>query len=91
MRIVLTAFVPCLLIGCAADDPAAPARAATDAVATTGLVAVKVPACAATVVVGGLAAGIAALSPDPHAPDVQESVSEGVDHNCGPPYVVTSP
>lgn len=78
------------LSSCAAPPP--DQRVSTvSAVGTPFLIALKVPACVATVLVAGPAAALqqlAAPNEDGLQPDIRPALDAGVDENCGPPYVV---
>jgi hypothetical protein len=67
---------------------------------TPALIGLKVPACAATVAIGGPVAALTELARPSSAvaaakPDVDDNVQirdyvdDGIVENCGPPYVVT--
>ena len=87
-----------LLAGCShasSDEPVAPA--VTGAIGTPFLIAMKIPVCAATLVVAGPITALSELAaPPPVAPDdyhglfnasIRDEVVEGVHNNCGPPYI----
>jgi hypothetical protein len=79
------------LCGCAAPPPDQQVSV-TSAVGTPFLIAFKVPACVATVLVAGPAAALqqlAAPNEDGLQSDIRPALDAGIYENCGPPYVVT--
>lgn len=63
-------------------------------VGTPFLIAFKVPACVATVLVAAPAVGASAMIPredNPQQGMARQIFAKGVRDNCGPPYVVTPP
>jgi hypothetical protein len=89
-RLALLAFL-LGLSGCAAPPPPDQQVSVAGAVGTPFLIALKVPACVATVLVAGPAAALqqlAAPNEDGLQPDIRPALDAGVDENCGPPYVV---
>jgi hypothetical protein len=81
-----------------ASVPASPVEAAASAEATGGtvaavvgtpfLMALKIPACAASLPVVGVMAGLTQLSADPDGPATRRELGYGLASNCGPPYWV---
>ena len=66
---------------------------AIDVVGTPFYVALKIPVCAATVVIAAPLAAIAGLAdPSPNAAegDPKSDLDHGIRRNCGPPYVLSS-
>lgn len=95
-RIVLTGLVLALLGGCVAapGDPAAPASGGAGvltAVATPALVIAKVPLCTLTLIAAAPLGATAALLPpsDPLGAETRQGLADGINQNCGPPWVVT--
>jgi hypothetical protein len=79
------------LCGCAVPPPDQQVSVAS-AVGTPLLIAFKVPACVATVLVAGPAAALqqlAAPNQDGLQSDIRPALDAGIDENCGPPYLVT--
>jgi mannose/fructose/N-acetylgalactosamine-specific phosphotransferase system component IIC len=84
-----------VLAGCvnsATNSPPQPSFAGI--VGTPFLIAFKIPVCAATIAMGGPIAGAAALTatgPDANYAEVSvlRAVDNGLNQNCGPPYLVT--
>jgi hypothetical protein len=79
--------------GCAAPPPPPPAEPVSpvSAIGTPFLIAFKIPACLATVVIAGPAAALqqmAAPGEDGLQPDIRPALDAGLDANCGPPYYV---
>lgn len=82
-------FGAALLSACANGSPPASPLAST--VGTPFYVALKIPICAATIAMGGLAAGVQGLAPgseDFREEDIRQDVDNGFRQNCGPPYVL---
>jgi hypothetical protein len=64
-----------------------------DAVGTPFYIALKIPVCAATIVIAAPLAGIAGLadpSPNAAAHDPKSDLDYGLRRNCGGPYALTS-
>ena len=83
------------LAGCAEPPPpqAQPVSQASPSTVfgTPFLIALKVPACIATVVIAGPAAALqqlAAPNQDGLQSDIRPALDAGIDQNCGPPYYV---
>jgi hypothetical protein len=92
--IVLFASV---LAGCASEpagdahgssDAGNPGKTAVSVIGTPFLLAFKIPVCIATAVIAGPIAGAAALTSNDGGAGVQRVLGEGLDANCGPPYVL---
>ena len=80
-----------LLPGCAAPPPPAQQASAVSVIGTPFLIALKVPACVATLAIAGPAAALqqmAAPTEDRLHPDIRPALDAGIDANCGPPYYV---
>jgi hypothetical protein len=81
------------LAGCANDGGQGSRMSFGDAVvaavATPVLLALKVPICATTVAIAAPVAGVGTMSPNRRT-WVQRELADGVDQNCGPPYVAAS-
>ena len=93
MRIGIVAlFGACLLSACASSNGGPPPGTVASAVGTPFYIAFKIPVCAATVVLGGAAAGAQGLAPTSDnyaAHDIRPAVDQGLRENCGPPYLLT--
>jgi len=96
-KIVLALAVTLALAGCAstpppdqaaASPPPSPGRTAVNIIGTPFLIAFKIPVCAITAVVAGAIAGAAQLGSASGAASVDQALGEGLETNCGPPYVV---
>lgn len=61
------------------------------AVGTPFLIVAKVPVCILTLVVAGPAAAVSELGEDDNSlgQEVHQSLADGIDRNCGPPYAVS--
>jgi hypothetical protein len=65
-----------------------PGDAVVSAVGTPFYLVFKGVVCVASVAIAAPVAGLVALSDSRYAPEVQESLGDGVSQNCGPPYVL---
>lgn len=74
--------------GCAASPPPPAGTPLITAVGTPLLIALKVPFCAATVVIAAPLAGISGFAPTEEASDLRHHLDVGIGQNCGPPYVL---
>jgi hypothetical protein len=87
----LSMFAALLLAGCASESGTTESDhgggSAVGAVATPFLIALKIPVCLATAVLGGPVAAAAALA---HNAEAERAVNEGLSRNCGPPYAIGS-
>lgn len=76
-----------------APVPASPSAGTTllSVVGTPFLVIFKIPVCILTVVVAGPVAGVSELSnpSDPAGADLRRQLGQGIEQNCGPPYVIS--
>ncbi len=95
-RIVLAGLAAASLGACAATPDNGGAQmtggqAVLTAIGTPFLIVAKVPLCALTIVAAGPVGATASLVPpsDPLGHDVRQGLADGIDQNCGPPYVVT--
>jgi hypothetical protein len=81
-----------LLSGCASPPPPGTQISYASAVGTPFYIALKVPVCAATLVMAaplGALQGLAAPSQQGSLqPDLRPSLDAGIVDNCGPPYVL---
>jgi hypothetical protein len=81
-----------LLAGCAEPPPPQVQMVSpVSVIGTPFLIAFKVPACIATVVLAGPATALqqmAAPTQDGLQPDLRPVFEAGIDQNCGPPYYV---
>jgi hypothetical protein len=61
------------------------------AIGTPFLIVAKVPVCVLTLVVAGPAAAVNELSEDDNSlgQEVNQSLADGIDRNCGPPYAIS--
>lgn len=66
-----------------------PGDAAVSVVGTPFYFVFKSVACVASVAIAAPMAGLAALSESPSAPEVRRGLGDGVNQNCGPPYVLS--
>lgn len=66
-----------------------PGDAAVSVVGTPFYLAFKGMTCAVSAVVAAPVAGIAALSESRFAPEIRESLGDGLKQNCGPPYALS--
>jgi hypothetical protein len=79
------------LFGCTESPPPPQSVSTITAIGTPFLIAFKIPACVATVVIAGPAAALqqlAAPNEDGLQPDIRPALDAGLVHNCGPPYEV---
>jgi hypothetical protein len=97
MRRILSAGLLVAALGACAAQPDQSARpadggaVALSAVGTPFLIAFKVPVCLVTLVIAGPVAGVASLTDrsSPLGGEVRDGLSDGINQNCGPPYVVS--
>jgi hypothetical protein len=68
-----------------------PGDAAVSVVGTPFYLAFKGVTCAMSAVIAAPVAGIAALSESRFAPQIRESLGDGLKQNCGPPYALSEP
>lgn len=66
-----------------------PGDAAVSVVGTPFYLVFKSVACVASVAITAPVAGVAALSESRLAPEVRRGLGDGVNQNCGPPYVLS--
>jgi hypothetical protein len=66
-----------------------PGDAAVSVLGTPFYLVFKGTVCAASAVIAAPFAGLVALSESPFAPEARRELREGLDHNCGPPYVLS--
>jgi hypothetical protein len=81
------------LVGCAAS-PEAPRQQATfvSVVGTPLLIALKIPTCVVSIAIAGPLAGASQLAVSTSVidePSLRRDLDKGLNHNCGPPYVVS--
>ena len=90
---VLASALAVVLAGCAGDDRSVGqmsfGEAVVAAVATPVLLALKIPFCATTVAIAAPIGAMGTLSPNRRERVLRE-LGEGVNQNCGPPYVASS-
>jgi hypothetical protein len=65
-----------------------PGDAVVSAVGTPFYLVFKGVVCVASVAIAAPVAGLVALSDSRYAPEVQDSLGDGVSQNCGPPWVL---
>jgi hypothetical protein len=83
--------VPLFLFGCTEQPPPPQSVSTISVVGTPFLIALKIPACVATVAISGPAAALqqlAAPNEDGLQPDIRPALDAGMVQNCGPPYYV---
>ncbi len=83
--------VSLFLSGCTEQPPPPQSVATITAIGTPFLIALKIPACVATVAISGPAAALqqlAAPNEDGLQPDIRPALDAGLVQNCGPPYYV---
>jgi hypothetical protein len=97
-RILSTGLLLATVAACAAQPdqstttrPANGGEVTLSAVGTPFLIAFKVPVCLVTLVIAGPVAGVASLTDrsSPLGGEVRDGLSDGINQNCGPPYVVS--
>ena len=66
-----------------------PGNAAVSVLGTPFYLAVKGATCAASAAIAVPVAGIAASSNSHFAPEIQRGLGDGINQNCGPPYVLS--
>ena len=66
-----------------------PGDAAVSVLGTPFYLAFKGATCAASAAIAVPVAGIAALSESHFAPEIQRGLGDGINQNCGPPYVLS--
>lgn len=69
----------------------APGSPLLEIIGTPFLIALKIPVCVLTIVVAAPVAGLSELSGsgDEDGRDMRRQLGNGIDRNCGPPYVVS--
>jgi hypothetical protein len=95
-RTVMAGTLALALAACAAQPQGAATQpdAGTAILAAVGepfLIIAKVPVCALTLVAAGPIGAVAQVT-DPANPlghDIRQSLADGIDQNCGPPYYVS--
>jgi len=94
MRSRIAALLVALaLVGCT-SGPQAPKQEATfiSAIGTPFLIALKIPACAGSIAIAGPLAGASQLAESSSLIDefdLRRNLNDGLNRNCGPPYVVS--
>jgi hypothetical protein len=93
-RVILVILLA--LTGCAIPPPsdvAAPptsaGRTALSIIGTPFLIAFKIPVCVVSAALAGPLAGVAQLSDTYQRTRLDYDLGDGLERNCGPPYVVT--
>ncbi len=76
------------LVGCANPPPPSPGRTALSVIGTPFLLAFKIPVCVVSAVMAAPLAGAAELAGTSQADSLEQSLGEGLERNCGPPYAV---
>src|SRR5260370_16440227 len=72
----------------AVSPPPSPGRTALSIIGTPFLIAFKIPVCVISAVMAGALVGAAQLASTSDAASVEQALGEGLETNCGPPYVV---
>jgi hypothetical protein len=89
MHKIALALVPALaLTGCASTPPPSPGRTALSVIGTPFLLAFKIPVCVVSAAVAVPLAGAAELAGTSQAASLEQSLGDGLEKNCGPPYMV---
>jgi hypothetical protein len=89
MKKIALAFVLALvLVGCASESQPSPGSTALSVIGTPFLLAFKIPVCVVSAVVAAPLAGAAELAGTSQAVSLEPSLGDGLERNCGPPYVV---
>jgi hypothetical protein len=76
-----------VLAGCASAPPS-PGRTVLSVIGTPFLLAFKIPVCIVSAAVSAPLAGAAEIAGTRQADSLEESLSDGLERNCGPPYAV---
>jgi hypothetical protein len=96
-KIALALVLALALAGCASasppgqatvSPPPSPGRTALSIISTPFLIAFKIPVCIISAVMAGALVGAAQLGSTSDAASVEQALGEGLETNCGPPYVV---
>jgi hypothetical protein len=86
------ALLACLLAGCTAPPPQSSQISYVSAIGTPFYIAMKVPVCAATLVVAGPLGALQGLAAPGEEgslqPDIRPILDAGIADNCGPPYLL---
>jgi hypothetical protein len=77
------------LAGCANAPPQTPGSTALSVIGTPFLLAFKIPVCIVSAAIAAPLAGAAELARTSQAFYLEQSLGEGLESNCGPPYVVS--
>jgi hypothetical protein len=76
------------LCGCASAPPQSPGSTALSVIGTPFLLAFKIPVCIVSAALAAPLAGAAELARTNQAYGIEQSLGDGLEDNCGPPYVV---
>jgi len=87
-KIALALVLVVALAGCASAPPPTSAGRTLSVIGTPFLLAFKIPACVVSAAVAAPLAGAAELAGTSQAASLEQSLGDGLERNCGPPYVV---
>lgn len=87
-KIALALVLALALAGCASAPPSSPGRTALSVIGTPFLIAFKIPVCVVSAALAAPLAGAAELAGTSQAASLEQSLADGLERNCGPPYVV---
>jgi hypothetical protein len=76
------------LTDCAGTPPPSPGETALSVIGTPFLLALKIPVCIVSAAIAAPLAGAAELANTYQAASLEEALGDGLESNCGPPYVV---
>jgi hypothetical protein len=87
-KIALILALALALTNCASTPPPRPGKTALSVIGTPFLLAFKIPVCVVSAAVAAPLAGAAELANTYQAASLEEALGDGLESNCGPPYVV---
>jgi hypothetical protein len=88
-KIALAVVLALALGGCADSRPTSPGSTALSVIGTPFLLAFKIPTCIVSAALAAPLAGAAELARTSQAFSLEQSLGDGLESNCGPPYVVS--